>query len=689
MVKKSMSRGGLQIPLFDPPTQFLVPRLSDLPQDWSACKRIGYDVETRDEQLKELGIGVRRPGCYMVGFSLAFEDGPSWYVPLRHFGGDNVEDPDRALEYLRHQVKNYTGTVVGANIQYDLDYTAQEGAWFENAKWIRDIQIADPLLYELHMSYSLKNIAERHGMPGKDESELSAAARAYGVDPKSGLWKLPGRHVGKYAAQDAAALLPILRKQERQIDELDLWDIYNLESQVTPVLVKMRRRGVLIDFDHMMKIEKWSLQEEERALDEVHRLTGYQVGVGNVWKSDAMAEPLRRIGLDIPITSQGKDSIDKDFLAGIDNPVAKHLAWARKVNKLRTTFANSVRRYMVNGRLHCTYNQIAVDDGSGGGMQGARYGRLSCVDPNLQQQPSRDEFAQDWRRIYLPEPGMLWCSNDYSQQEPRWTTHFAATYPFEDEATRLSAQRAAQVYRDDPNADNHDMMTRIVYGQEAVEEMQARDKSEGTKTYKKARTNCKIIYLGLVYGEGGAKLCDDLGLSTRWAVSHWEGRTRHMEFFEDEQTARLRGHEVEHPYVWRAAGEEGQEILDQFNGNAPHLSKLAKAASKLAETRGFVKTIMGRILHFPMDGGGAYQWTHKALNRVIQGTSADQTKKALVEIDRAGHFVQLQVHDEIAGSVVDESEGQAIGAIMRECIHAEVPFKVDTECGRSWGDSMG
>ena len=682
-----MSRGGgLRLPLLPPETTFVVPRLADLPQHWNACRRIGFDVETRDEELKTLGIGVRRPGCYMVGFSFAFEDGASYYVPLRHFGGDNVEDPEQALRYLRHQVKNYRGTVVGANIQYDLDYTAQEGAWFENAEYIRDVQIADPLIYELHQSYSLKNIAERHGMPGKDEEELRRAASAYGVDPKTGLWKLPGKYVGRYAAQDAAALLPLLRKQERAIDELDLWDLYNLESQVTPVLVKMRRRGILVDFDHLQRQEDWSLAEEAKALGEVKRLTGYDVGVGNVWKSDAMAEPLRRIGIDVPVTSKGDDSIDKDFLSSIDHPVAKHLAWARKTNKLRTTFAASLRRYMVNGRIHCTFNQIAVDDGDGHGLKGARYGRLSCSDPNLQQQPSRDEFAQDWRRCYLPEHGKLWCSNDYSQQEPRWTTHYAEVYPFEDPIVRASAHRAAQTYRDDPNADNHDMMTRLVYGEDEVRKLLER---EDKKTYKTWRTRCKIIYLGLVYGEGGAKLCDDLKLPTRWAVSYYVGRERRLEFFQEEADARAHAREVERAYTWRAAGEEGQGILDQFNGNAPHLSKLAKAATEIAKTRGSVKTILGRILHFPEQVGGGFEWTHKALNRVIQGSSADQTKKALVEIDRAGHFLQLQVHDEIACSVEDESEGVAIADIMRECVPANVPFKVDTECGRSWGDSMG
>jgi DNA polymerase I-like protein with 3'-5' exonuclease and polymerase domains len=680
MAKKSTMRsvGGLQLPLIAPECTWKIPSLSDLPPDWNVSKRVGFDVETRDEDLKTLGIGVRRPGNYMVGYSFAFEDGPSYYVPLRHEGGGNMEHTEAALQYLRDQTRNYKGIVVGANIQYDLDYLMEEGGNFDQAKWIRDVQIADPLIYELHQSYSLKSIAERLSVGTKDQAMLEEAARAYGLDPKNGLWRLPGQYVGQYAATDAALPLTILRLQERRIDAMDLWDIYNLESQVTPVLVKMRRRGIRIDFQQLETMENWASEEEHKALNEVERITGYQVGFGNVWKSEAMAEPLRRIGLTIPVTAQGKDSIDKDFMSGIDHPVAKHLARARKVNKLRTTFAASVRRYMVNGRIHCTFNQIRGDEG------GARYGRLSCSDPNLQQQPSRDEFAKPWRKSYLPEEWGLWCSNDYSQQEPRWTTHFAASFPFDHAHIRESALRAAKVYNDDPNADNHDMMTRIVFGDEWVAQA---DKD----AYKAARTSCKIIYLGLCYGEGGAKLCDDLGLPTRYAVAYKDvNRTRVIEYFETEADAFRRNNEVA-GFCWRAAGEEGQRILDQFNENAPHIGALAKEATKIADGRGYITTILGRRLNFePESGGkGGYRWTHKTLNRIIQGSSADQTKKAIVEIDRAGHFVQLQVHDEIACTVKDESEARAIADIMRTCVPALVPFKVDTEIGSSWGHSMG
>ena len=646
----------MQLPLWTPESDWRPPSLSDLP-DWSGFKRVAVDTETRDEHLKQLGIGVRRGG-YIVGVSIALEDGPSFYLPIRHAGGDNVDERG-ALGYLKEQFAKFTGDIVGANLSYDLDYLLEEGIVFHPDAKFRDIQIADPLIYELHQSYSLDNIAKRHGLPGKDESLLEEAARAYGVSPKSGMWQLPGRFVGPYATADVVQPLLTLRRQERLIEDLDLWDIWNLETDVLPVLVRMRRRGVRIDQDKLAEIEEWSLTEEAKAIKTVKEATGFDVGVGNVWKAAALAPALEAIGVKLELTSTGKPSIDKDLLSGIDHPVAKSLAWARKVNKLRTTFASSIRTYMVDGRIHCTFNQIARETETGD-QRGARYGRLSATDPNLQQQPSRDEFAKMWRSIYLPEEGAEWACCDYSQQEPRWTTHFAAVMDLP------QAREAAQKYHDDPNLDNHQFMADLT---------------------GLPRKFAKNIYLGLCYGEGGAKLCRELGLPTRWAVSCGSYRDRRVHHFETrEEAVRFKNEETEANFVWEAAGEEGQEILDTFDNRAPFIRKLAKAAEKRAKQRGFILTGGGRRLHFPERNDGSFDWTHKALNRLIQGTSADQTKKAIVEIDRAGHWLMLQVHDETDNSVADRAEGDQIAALMRDVMPAEVPFKADVEMGPNWGD---
>jgi DNA polymerase I-like protein with 3'-5' exonuclease and polymerase domains len=656
-----------QLPLFTPDSEWKPPSLSDLP-DWTGAGRVAVDVETNDPWIgKKMGPATYAGG-YICGYSFAIEDHPDggFYLPIRHEGGDNV-DPVQALNYLRHQARHFTGTLVGANIGYDLGYLGVEDIRFPQVEVIRDVLIADPLINELHNSYSLDSVLERNGLPGKEETLLDEAARSYGVDKKGGMWKLPGRYVGPYGEGDAIKPLALLRRQERIIDEQGLWDIFNLESAVTPVLVKMRERGVRVDLDRLRQIEEWTLSQERDLLAAVKQETGVNIAVGDVWKADVLAPVFEQLGVDLARTKTGKVSINQELFASIQNKSVKCLARARKINKLRTTFAASIRRHQINGRIHCNYNQIVGrSDEAKEGVKGVRYGRLSVSNPNLQQQPAREDFSAMWRSIYVPEEGCQWASNDYSQQEPRWTTHFAAVMDLE------GAKAAAQAYWDDPTIDNHQFMADL------------------TGLPRKA---AKTVYLGLCYGEGGAAMCDDLGLPTRWAISYTptHGRRR-REYFDTRGEAQQKAGDLPvETFIWRAAGEEGQHILDTFDNRAPFIRQLSRKAEDRAKTRGYVTTIAGRHLHFPQSPNGSYDFTHKGLNRVIQGSSGDQTKRAMVEIDREmpDLWMNLQVHDELANSVEHPKQAESAARIMRDCIPAKVPFRVDIELGNSWGESMG
>lgn len=665
-----MRQKQLQEPLFKPESPWRAPSLESLPS-WKGAKRVSIDTETHDQYLREMGPGVRR-GAYIVGYSFAIDDGRGYYVPIRHEGGDNVADAGLALDWLREQAKTFDGELVGANLNYDLDFLAEEGVHFPCVRRFRDIQVNDPLIFELHKSYSLNEISLRYGVGQKDTALLNDAARSYGVDPKGGMWRLPARYVGAYAEHDAELPLEILSRQESRIKELGLEEIYDLESRVIPVLVKMRRRGIRIDQDKLSQIYEWSKRQEEECLNEIHRLTGIRIEVGGVWAAEQIAKPLEYIGIKLGVTEKsGKVSVKKDILEGIDHPVAAALLRARKVNKLRTTFAESIARYMIKGRIHCVFNQIAREDEEGA-MKGARYGRLSAEHPNMQQQPSRDEFAKEWRSIYVPDEGAMWGCLDYSQQEPRWLTHYAALMNLP------RARDAQQRYIDDPRTDNHDMMTALVHGDDI--------KSRVTKeAFKELRGGCKIIFLGLCYGEGGAKLCHDLKLPTRWAVQSGRGRERFLEFASTRDAARRIANDRDNPRIWEAAGERGQEIIDNFNGNVPYVSALSKKAAEQAKQQGVIITVGGRRCNFPLDASGNFDWTHKALNRLIQGSSADQTKKAMVLLDDAGYPLQLQVHDEMDTSLESVAQGHEMAKIMRECMPAKIPFLVDLEVGKNWG----
>lgn len=664
---KLQSGRTTQLPLFTPDSDWVAPEMSTLPS-WKDAKRVAIDCETEDPLLRKLGIGARRGG-FICGVSFAIEDGPAHYLPVRHREGPNM-DPNQVFAYLRRQAKGFKGVLVGAKMEYDLDYLANEGVSFA-PQWFRDVQIAEPLINELKMSYSLESIANDHGLPGKDERLLREAAAAYGVDPKAGLSRLPARFVGPYATQDAAALHPIIRKQERIIEEQDLWNVYNLESELLPVLVKMRRRGVRVSEDRLAAVEQWSRNREAELLEKIRDLTGMRIEVNTCHVSEVVAPVLAQAGYNVPRNSRGA-SVTKDWMAALKGEVPDAINAARKALKVRTTFCQSVYNHMVNGRIHCTFNQLRKsDDEDDADAEGAKYGRLSCVDPNMQQQPARDpEIGPMWRSIYLPEEGGLWFADDYSQQEPRMAIHFSVMAgqardergrAYIDHRAYTKAMAAAQRYKDNPATDVHQMFADMA----------------GIP-----RKDAKEIYLGITYGMGGAKLCRKLGLPTAYIV--FDPNTRERLYADSDRGKRLI---AAGERAWEGAGPEGQRLLDTVNNEVPFLKQLARSCSQRAEKLGYIKTLSGRRCRFPQTADGRYDWCHKALNRLVQGSSADQTKRAVIEVDRAGHFLQLQVHDELAGTVVDPAEARMIGDIMEACIPLELPSKVDVEIGQSWGEA--
>lgn len=629
-------------PQFLPKSDWKPIPVSQLPS-WPSHGRVAVDLETDDPTLTTLGPGVRRDGR-VVGVSVAIEDGPAWYSPIGHEGGDNL-DPEKVWAYLRDQATGFRGVLVGANLGYDLDYFEENGVVFR-PEWFRDVTIAEPLLDENQIEYGLDAIAARHGLPGKDESLLREAADTMGLHPKKEMHKLPVRFVGPYAEQDARLPLQLLRRQERVIEDEDLWEVYNLESRVLPITVAMRRRGVAVCPERLAAVGRWADAEGNAALGVVFEETGIRLALSDMNDSDALAKPLKYIGVELTKGGNGKWSIDADLLDSINHKVAMKLAWAKKCHNVRCKFINSVEKHLVRGRIHASFNQLRAQREDGGSV-GAAYGRMSSTDPNLQQQPSRDPaIAPRWRGIYIPDEGKVWAANDYSQQEPRMVAHFAATVGCR------GADEAVRRYCNDPKADNHTMMAQLLAGE-----------GPDWEPDKKTRSDAKQIFLGLCYGMGGGKLCKKVGLPTEQVWSKRLGR-----FIE-------------------VAGPEGQALLNRFDDRVPFVKELANRVQAVVEKRGWIRTISGRRCRFPKREGGGFDWTHKALNRLIQGSSADQTKQAMVLVEEAGFKIQLQVHDELDLSVENREEAEAVASCMRKAYQLLVPSRVDVETGPSWGEA--
>lgn len=883
----------MQFPLFQPSTDWRPPALSGLPS-WRDAKRVAVDVETNDPDLRELGPGVRREGCYIAGVAFAIEDGPAFYLPVAHRGGGNL-DKKKAFQYLRDQAAVFKGDIVGANLQYDLDWLEEAGVSY-SPRFFKDVQVAEPLIDELQYRYSLDAIAERYGIPGKSEDHMRKAAELFGFPQnkvKDNIWQLPSKHVGAYAEQDVRLPLQLLRRQEKIIDDQDLWRAFEMECRLLPVLVAMRRRGVAVDFEELEKVEAWARRKEIEALKKVTHLTGIRLAPSDTTKATALAPCLEKVGVKVPRTPKADlPSITTDFLKSVDHEIGALLISARKFNKTYGTFVSSIQRYHAAGRIHCTFNQLRRERDDGSDDQGTRYGRLSCSGPNLQQQPARDpEIGPRWRSVYIPDGDDLWACLDYSQQEPRWLTHFAAI------SGCRGAEAARQSYIEDPATDIHNYMAQLTgldrdksktillgrcigygtlvhtdQGLKQVQEVtkhdllwdgieyvahdgviikgrkecinvggtwltpdhevatpdgwfQAQDLSTlnrplgwfmasspskrlawdqeagsspsnavapvvkrllqaetiwspvnqhavmrvvtkrllrhlrnmetcrtpivrdfltefvqslvdvsqnhindtgsvespftlhgslieecfsntwshflggmthllrltgstmtetmNQETYGSSRTkktreivvfdilnsgprNRFCIGAGLLasncYGMGGAKFCFRVGLPTKTVISKRLGR------------------EIE------VAGDEGQALLDKFDQEAPYVHEIALRAQYRAKSRGYIELIDGRRCRFPeRPGGGDWEWTHKALNRLIQGCSAVQMKKAMVDAHEAGYNLQLQVHDEIDLTIQSISEAKDLEAIMLNAVECSVPHKVDIETGLSWG----
>lgn len=682
-----------------------LPRLSELPE-WSDFARIGLDTETRDPNLKTTGPSIRTGG-YVAGvsFSTWERDGrkSSFYLPVRHEGGGNYTNRDAVYEYLRHQAKHFRGEIVGLNLQYDLDYLAELGVQF-TPRFFRDLSVSGPLLLEPELErrqdkehpnrwywaekfqhMNLNAQAERAGLPGKMEDELEEWARSRGLDPKADMWRAPAHVVAKYARQDAELPLDILALHEKEIERQDLQRVYDLESKLLPVLLKMRRRGVRVDTSKLDRIEKKAYGLEVKAMREVSRLSGVTLTPDDTNKSAALAMALKADGAKVPKTPKkisektgketgGADSVTSDWLRDLGTPLADAILIAKKWNKVRTTFCQSIKDHEVNGRIHCTFNQLRQEQDDGD-IRGAAFGRLSSSNPNLQQQPARDpEIGPLWRSIYLPDEGGEWACLDFSSQEPRMITHYAELTGCEGGA------KAAEACRTDPDWDNHSMMAGFIFGDSYSHQAYL----DGDKGAKGMRSDSKIIFLGRCYGMGGGKLCRSLGLPTQWVVRNpnvrgWEV---HPVSSPTGKALRLAG---QRPF--EMAGDEGQVILGKFDEGVPYVKQLTKMVQKKAERIGYIKTLSGRRCRFPRHPQTGELWyAHKGLNRLIQGSSADQTKMAMVLADEAGIRMQLQVHDEIDLTIWDRSEAEQLNEIMVHAIELNVPTRCDIETGPTWGE---
>ena len=618
-----------QIPLFQPPSEWVppekIPNLSD-------AKEIAIDLETCDPEIKTHGPGWARGNGYIAGIAIAVE-GWKGYFPLEHKNGGGNWDENILKRQLK-KILELPCDKIFHNAAYDVGWLRWWG--LEVKGRIIDTLIAAPLIDENRYQYTLGALGKDYLEDKKSEALLREAAQAWQVDPKAEMYKLPAMYVGPYAEQDADLTLRLWQIFKTELIKQELTSIFDLETRLFPCLLDMTWHGVRVDLEKAEKIKNNLIKQEEATLLQIKKETGIDV---EVWSAVSVAKAFDKFKIPYEKTEKNKQpKFDKNFLVTHKHPLAKMIVHARETNKARATFIDTIFRHNFNSRIHANINQMRSESG----LAGTATGRFSYNNPNLQQVPARNkELGPLIRSIFLPDEGCTWGSFDYSQQEPRVLVHYAALTG----GGLRGADEVIESYKtEDP--DFH----------QAVADMAGID-----------RRTAKTINLGMMYGMGKGKLASQLGL-------------------DEKETA---------------------DLFAKYHDNVPFVKQLMEQATRRAEHVGYLRTLLGRKCRFdkwePRAFGihkalhrweaekeyGPYlkrAWTYKALNRLIQGSSADMTKKAMVDLYEEGIISHIQVHDELNCSIEDEKQGLKIKEIMENTVKLKVPLKVDMKLGPSWGE---
>jgi DNA polymerase I-like protein with 3'-5' exonuclease and polymerase domains len=613
----------MQFPLFTPPTEWVMP---DGYPDLSEAREVSIDLETCDPNLTSRGSGWPRKDGYVIGIAVAV-DGAAWYFPIRHDNGSNL-DAKQTLRWLA-DVCSVERDYIMHNAMYDLGWLWAEG--IEVKGRIVDTMIVAALIDENRFSYALNALGRDYLNERKSEKDLYEAANSFGVNAKSEMWKLPAHFVGAYAEQDAALTLKLWQFFKGVIIKEDVADIFDLELQVLKVVFDMRKKGVRVDLEKAEELKVYLQREEEKVLQESG---GTDI---DIWAAASIAKAFDAKGLTYPKTPKsGQPSFTKNFLANHAHALPQAVVRARELNKARTTFIDTIIKHQHNGRIHAEAHSLRSDDG------GTVTGRFSYSNPNLQQVPARNaEIGPMIRGLFLPEKGELWGAFDYSSQEPRLVVHYSSLLKL------TGAQEFADQYNVDATTDFHQMAADIV----GVPRKQAKD-----------------INLGLFYGMGKNKLAEQLGLEY----------------------------------------EDAKDLFKEYHGKVPFVQQLADYVVNRASNKGVIRTLLGRKCRFDKWEPNAYglykpqtyedayaehgpaikrAFTYKALNRLIQGSAADQTKAAMVALHKEGITPLIQVHDELDISVAEPETASVIQEIMETCVDMQIPSVVDAEFGPSWGEA--
>jgi len=614
---------------------------------------IALDIETYDPAL---GAG-RGPGWpydegFITGIAVAWRD-QSFYVSLNHVDSLN-HDSEKVQRWLR---SFWHLPQVVFNAGYDYPWI-QTDLGLNPPLHFDDVAAMIALIDENRLEYTLDSVALSYGLAGKNEVPLEEAARRLGIKPKKikeSMHRLPATAVAEYAEQDARQTLLLYHKLYPLIQVEKLESAYQLELDLLPLIMAMRRRGLRIDQNAAEQAYQHFAHLRDETLSQLSHQYGGEVDIKAVRSPGWLCSAFDRENLTYPKTAKGHPSFMAGWMKAHQHWLPNLITRAKKLDDAAEKFfKNYILSFTHKGRIHPNINSFQNEEG------GTRSHRFSYSCPPLQQAPAREEeFAPVFRGAFLPEEDQVWGSLDYSQQELRLLVHYAEMLELP------GVQPVGQEYRANPLADFHALGAQLT----GLPRDGKAARAQGHQH------NAKDVTFAKIYGAGRKQFCAMTGLTP----------------------------------------EQAQTTIAQYDLHLPFVKQISLLTENAAKKRGFIRLIDGAMCHFPFwepvpdwaNGPPQRQpalplklaqehygpklqraYTYKALNRLIQGSAARQIKLAMRAAWQEGLLPLLTIHDELAFSFSSYEEALRAQRCMVEVLKLTVPMKVDMEFGRSWGDSM-
>lgn len=551
----------------------------------------------------------------LVGLSFSVKKGEAWYVAV-----------PRETEAAQHMVQIFSSIYendkilkVGQNLKYDLTVLANYGIQLKAPLF--DTMLAHYLvqpelrhnmdyLAEIYLNYQTIHIDTLIGPKGKNQKNMADLAPADICD---------------YACEDADITLQLMEPLKAEMEKNQLTRVFHeIEMPLMPVLAQMERNGVRLDTEALSETGEQFRQRMQQLESEIYELAGHPFTITSPRQVGEVLFDELKLNEKAKKTKSGQYSTGEEVLEAIKHkhPIVEKILAHRALKKLISTYIDALPKLInpATGRIHTSFNQAVTATG-----------RLSSSNPNLQNIPVRGDDGREIRKAFVPEPGCIFFSADYSQIELRIMAHLSADEHLVNDfrcGRDIHAATAARIFH------------------KPIEQV-SRDE----------RRKAKTANFGIIYGISA------FGLAERMEVSRTEAKELITNYFETYPRVK----EYMQTSVERA--RELGYIVTEF-GRRRYLPDIT---SRNAVVRGYAE--------------------RNAVNAPIQGTAADIIKIAMVRIAQRfeAEGIQskmiLQVHDELNFSVLPEEFDRVKNIVIQEMEGAytmSVPLLADCGEGKNW-----